>query len=94
MLGKVNGYDAYALNIDSPSKFETQLERDQFGKKGVFGPQILNENRFEKLDRDVNEFNSKYMTTKNSPDLKRRGWKYSIDEFIKNESSIAYENAT
>ena len=34
------------------------------------------------------------MTTKNSPNLKRRGWKYTLDEFIKNESSIANENAT
>jgi len=94
MLGKLEAYESSILNIPSPTKFEIQLDRDPFGKKGVFGPQLLNENRFLKVDRDVNEHNSKYMTTTNSPNLKKRGWNYTLDEFIKNDSSIANENAT
>ena len=94
MLGKLQAYDASILDIPSPTKFEMQLDRAPFGKKGVFGPQILNENRFLKVDRDVNEFNSKYLTTTNSPNLKKRGWNYTLNEFIKNDSSIANENAT
>ena len=66
-------------------------ERQPFSKYGVFGQYTLNENRFILNENEFNTTNTKY-DNYNSPDFGK--WaKHSLDEFIKNHSSTANENA-
>ena len=76
--------------IHSPVAFEKQSERKAFDTFGVFGPQVLHEQRFINNEKDLTTARSKYLDY-NSPDFGK--WaNHSLDEFVRNESSGATEN--
>lgn len=90
MMGSDADFEITDPAIHSPIQFEKQSERKPFNKFGVFGPQILNENRFINNDKDLTTVCSKYLDY-HSPDFGK--WAdHSLDEFIKNESSCANDN--
>ena len=90
MMGSDADFEGIDANIHSPAQFERQSDRKPFNKYGVFGPQVLNDNRFIANDKDLTTVCSKYLDY-HSPDFGK--WAdHSLDEFIKNESSNATEN--
>ena len=90
--GLAPNYDQVDSRIPSPTKFENQTKRSPFSKKGVFGPQILDEKRFVANPNDLTTVRSKYTHYGIPPDFSK--WaNHSLDEFIGNSSSIANENA-
>lgn len=82
-------------HVTSPVRLDLQEERKVWSKYGLLGPVYgtkgyLNDKRFIANPNDLSTVNSKYMSYK--PQSFPQG-EFSLDEFIKNESSAADENA-
>ena len=73
-------------------KLELFEKRKPFSKRGVFGPQVLDENRFIANPKDLTTVRSKYTDYGVPADFSKKAV-HSLDEFIKNESSCAKENS-
>lgn len=89
--GKDASFDQTVPNVHSPVKFEKQRRREIFHRRDGCMHGIANENRFTVIN-DLPQNYTKVIKYQ-SPAFEK--WAdHSIDEFIKNPSSCARENAT
>ena len=85
------GFDEVHANIHSPAKFEKYRKREIFHRRDGCMHGFAHEGRFVKFN-DTTIVNTKYLKYQ-SPHFKK--WAdHSLDEYIKNPSNCAEENAT